>query len=450
MGVALSGLQIFKLLPKTNCKECGFPTCMAFAMQLAAGKAELDQCPYVSEEAKAELGAASAPPVRKVTVGAGDLAVTIGEETVLYRHEKRFEHMPGLGVLITEDMDDATVDTLLGQLKDMEFNYVGQNLRPRVAAIRAADGARLAALAARADATAGAALVLINDDAAALKAAAEPLKDKKPLLYAATEANFDAVAAVAGELDVPFAIKADSLEKLAELGQKAVDADLKEVVLDPSSASLGDVLLDQTLIRRAAIRQTFRAMGFPTIGFPCDMTDDKLLEAVYASVFIDKYAGLVILSDLDPARVLPLLYLSQNIYTDPQKPMQMEQGIYPINDPREDSPVLVTTNFSLTYFTVSSEVEASKVPAWLCIMDVEGQSVLTAWAAGKFVADAIAPFIRKSGIEEKAPHKKVIIPGYVAQISGELDEELGDGWEVQVGVREAADIPKFLRQWSAN
>ncbi len=448
--MALSGLQIFKLLAKTNCKECGFPTCMAFAMQLAAGKAELDQCPYVSDEAKAALGEASAPPVRKVTVGAGDLAVTVGEETVMYRHEKRFENMPGLGVLITEDMDDAQVSSLLGTLKEQQFNYVGRTLRPRVAAIKAADAGRLAALAAKADAESGAALVLMHDDAAALKAAAEPLKDKKPLLYAATEANFDAVAAVAKELDVPFAIKADTLGALADLGQKALDMDFKEVVLDPSSATLGDVLQDQTLIRRAAIKKTFRALGFPTIGFPCLMTDDRLLEIVYASVFITKYAGIVILSDLDPARTLPLLYLGQNIYTDPQKPMQMDQGVYPINDPTADSPILVTTNFSLTYFTVSSEVEASKVPAWLVIMDVEGQSVLTAWAAGKFVADAIAPFLKKSGIEEKAPHKKIIIPGYVAQISGELEEELGDGWEVQVGVREAADIPKFLRQWSAN
>lgn len=448
--MALSGLQIFKLLAKTNCKECGFPTCMAFAMQLAAGKAELDQCPYVSDEAKAALGEASVPPVRKVTVGAGDMAVTVGEETVLYRHEKRFEHMPGLGVLITDEMDDGQVDSLLGQLKEMEFNYVGRNLRPRVAAIRATDAAKLAALAAKADAQAGAAVILINDDAAALKAAAEPIKDKKPLLYAATEANFDAVAAVAKELAIPFAIKADTLEALAELGQKALDGEFKEVVLDPSSATLSDVLRNNTMIRRAAVKKTFRALGFPTIGFPCDMTDDKMLEAVYASVFIAKYTSFVILSDLDPARVLPLLYLSQNIYTDPQRPMQMEQGIYPINDPGADAPILVTTNFSLTYFTVSSEVETSKVPAWLCIMDVEGQSVLTAWAAGKFVADAIAPFLKKSGIEEKAPHKKIIIPGLVAQISGELDEELGEGWEVQVGVREAADIPKFLRQWSAN
>lgn len=446
--MALSGLQIFKLLAKTNCKECGFPTCMAFAMQLAAGKAELDQCPYVSDEAKAALGEASAPPVRKVTVGAGDMAVTVGEETVLYRHEKRFEHQPGIGVLITGEMDDSQVDSLLTQLKEIEFNYVGQNLRPKVAAIKADDGARLAELAAKADSMAGAAIVLINDDASALKVAADPIKDKKPLLYAATEANFDAVAAVAKELDVPFAIKAETLEKLAELGQKALDGEFKEVVLDPSPASLGDVLHDQTLIRRAAIKKTFRALGFPTIGFPCNMTDDKMLEAVYASVFIAKYTGFVILSDLDPARVMPLLYLSQNIYTDPQRPMQMEEGVYPINEPGPESPILVTTNFSLTYFTVSSEVEASKMPAWLCIMDVEGQSVLTAWAAGKFVADAIAPFLKKSGIDEKAPHKKIVIPGYVAQISGELEEELGDGWEVQVGVREAADIPKFLKQWS--
>ncbi len=448
--MALSGLQIFKLLAKTNCKECGFPTCMAFAMQLAAGKTELDKCPYVSDEAKAALGEASAPAVRKVTVGAGDLAVTVGEETVMYRHEKRFENMPGIGVMITDEMDDAQVDGLLGQLKEQQFNYVGRTLRPRVAAVKAADGAALAALAAKVDAGSGAALVLMHDDAGVLQAAAGPLKDKKPLLYAATEANFDAVAGVANELEVPFVIKSDSFDKLAGLGQKALDGGFKEVMLDPASGSLGDVLMDQTLIRRAAIKKTLRALGFPTIGFPCNMTDDKMLEAVYAAVFVAKYAGIVILSDLEPARTLPLLYLGQNIYTDPQKPMQMEQGVYPLNEPGPESPILVTTNFSLTYFTVSSEVEASKVPAWLCIMDVEGQSVLTAWAAGKFVADAIAPFLKKSGIGEKAPHKKVVIPGYVAQISGELEEELGDGWQVQVGVREAADIPKFLRQWSAN
>lgn len=447
--MALSGLQIFKLLAKTNCKECGFPTCMAFAMQLAAGKAELDKCPYVSDEAKAALGEASAPPVRKVTIGAGDLAVTVGEETVMYRHEKRFENMPGIGVMITGEMGETEVDNLIGQLKEQQFNYVGRTLRPRVAAVKAAGGAALAALAAKVDAGSGAALVLMNDDAAALKVAATPLKDRKPLLYAATEDNFDAVAAVARELEVPFAIRAASLDKLAELGQKALDGDFKEVVLDPASSSLGDVLMDQTLIRRAAIKKTFRALGFPTIGFPCSMTDDRMLEAVYAAVFVAKYTGIVILSDLEPARTLPLLYLGQNIYTDPQKPMQMEEGVYPVNEPGPESPILVTTNFSLTYFTVSSEVEASKVPAWLCIMDVEGQSVLTAWAAGKFVADAIAPFLKKSGIEEKAPHRKVVIPGYVAQISGELEEELGEGWQVQVGVREAADIPKFLRQWSA-
>ena len=309
---------------------------------------------------------------------------------------------------------------------------------------------KLAELAAKADEIACAAVIIMSDDVAALKAAAEPIKDKKPLLYAATESNFDEVAALAKELGVPFAIKADTLDKLAELGQKAIDGDFKEVVLDPSPKTLGDVLMNNTLLRRAAIKKTFRALGFPTIGFPCNMTDDKMQEAVYASVFVAKYAGFVILSDLDPARVMPLLYLSQNIYTDPQRPMQMEQGIYPIGEPGPESPVLVTTNFSLTYFTVSSEVDASKVPAWLCIMDVEGQSVLTAWAAGKFVADAIAPFLKKSGIEEKAPHKKIIIPGYVAQISGELEEELGDGWQVEVGVREAADIPKLLRQWSPN
>ena len=210
------------------------------------------------------------------------------------------------------------------------------------------------------------------------------------------------------------------------------------------SANLQDALRDQTYIRRAAIKKKFRALGFPTISFPCRMTDDPMLKTVFAGVFVAKYAGIIVIDTIDPAQVLPLLILSQNIYTDPQRPMQMDQGIYPINDPGPDSPLLITTNFSLTYFTLAGEVEASKVPTWLLVMDTEGQSVLTSWAAGKFVADAIAIFVKKSGIDEKINHRKIIIPGYVAQISGELEEELAD-WEVVVGVREAADVPRYLR-----
>jgi len=445
--VALSGLQIFKLLAKTNCKDCGFPTCMAFAMQLAAGKAELDKCPHVTDEVKAELGEASAPPVRKVTIGSGDYAVSVGEETVLYRHEKRFENPPGIAVYVGDDTDDSAFEQKLETFKTQEFERVGQVLRAKMFAIESADAGRLADRAKKASDT-GAAVVLMSEDAAALKQAAEPIKAKKPLLYAATAENFDQVSAAAKELNVPFAITAPDLDQLAELGQKAIDGDFKEVVLDPMSANLKDALRDQTYIRRAAIKKKFRALGFPTIAFPCKMTDDKNLQVVYAGVFVAKYAGIIVLDTSDPGHLMPLLVLAQNIYTDPQRPMQMDQGVYPLNDPSEDSPVLLTTNFSLTYFTVAGEIEASKVPTWLLVMDTEGQSVLTSWAAGKFVADAIAPFVKKSGIEEKIKHRKIVIPGYVAQISGELEEELSD-WEVVVGVREAADVPRYLRQMTS-
>ena len=442
--MALSGLQIFKLLPKTNCKDCGFPTCMAFALQLAAGKAELAQCPHVSDQAAAELGAAAAPPVRKVTVGAGPMAVTVGEETVLYRHEKRFEHPPGFAMLVDDSVDDTRFQELLDTFKAQEFDRVGQVLRARLFALESGDAGRLAARALKAHEETGAGLVLMSSDVGALRAAATPLAASKPLLYAANAGNFDEVSSLAKELAVPFVVQAPSLEELEGLGEKCAVAGLTEVVLDSMPATLGDALRDQTFIRRAAIKKRVRGLGFPTIAFPGRLTDDPLLKPVFASVFVEKYAGIIVLDSLDPAQVLPLLVLCQNIYTDPQRPMQMDQGIYPINDPGRDSPVLITTNFSLTYFTVAGEVEASKVPAWLLVMDSEGMSVLTAWAAGKFVADAIAPFVKKCGIEEKVDHRKIVIPGYAAQISGELETELGD-WKVIVGVREAADLPKYLR-----
>jgi acetyl-CoA decarbonylase/synthase complex subunit gamma len=441
--LALSGLQIFKLLPKTNCKDCGFPTCMAFAMQLAAGKAELSQCPHVSAEAAAELGEAAAPPVRKVTVGAGDHAVVVGEETVLYRHEKRFEHPPGVAVLVDDAVDDAAFADYLETFKTQEFERVGQLLRVKMFAVESADAGRLADRVKKAS-DVGAGVVIMSDSADALKAAAEPIKAKKPLLYAATADTFDAVSAVAKELGVPFVIKASGVEALSALGEKAVAADLKEVVLDSTPANLQDALRDQTFIRRAAIKKKVRSVGFPTIAFPCRMTDEPLLKTVFASVFVAKYAGIIVVDTMDPAQVLPLLITAQNIYTDPQRPMQMDAGIYPLNDPGPDSPLFITTNFSLTYFTLAGEIEGSKVPTWLLVMDTEGQSVLTSWAAGKFVADAIATFVKKSGIDEKISHRRIVIPGYVAQISGELEDELA-GWKVVVGPREASELPAFLK-----
>jgi len=291
-------------------------------------------------------------------------------------------------------------------------------------------------------------LVLITDNSEMMKAALSVCAKTKPLIYAANEGNFEQMAALAKEENCPLAVAAKDLNILSELVEKVTAQGIKDIVLDPGSRNIKDSLRDATFIRRAALKKKFKPLGYPIITFPCEMYDDPYMEAVAAGVGIMKYAGIIVLSDLEAWKALPLYVLRQNIYTDPQKPMQVEEGIYPIGEPDENSPVLLTTNFSLTYFTVSGEVEASKIPSWICIMDVEGLSVLTAWGAGKFVPESIGPFMKRCGITDKVKHRKLIIPGCVAQISGELEEELPD-WKIEVGPREAGDIPAYLKSRSA-
>jgi acetyl-CoA decarbonylase/synthase complex subunit gamma len=265
------------------------------------------------------------------------------------------------------------------------------------------------------------------------------------LIYAANNGNSDALANLAKENKCPLVVKADNLDALIALSDKLTAAGLKDLVLDSGSRTLRKAFEDQIFIRRAALNQKNRSLGFPTITFPCEMTKDPMKEAMIAATFVAKYAGIIVLSDFQGESLFPLLVERLNIYTDPQRPMMMQQGIYPIGNPVEDSPVLITTNFSLTYFIVSGEIESSRVPSWLLVMDTEGLSVLTAWAAGKFVGDAIGAFIKKSGITDKVKHRRVVIPGAVAAVSGDLEEELGSGWEVKIGPREAAHIPAYLK-----
>ena len=445
--MGLTGIQIFKLLPKTNCKECGVPTCLAFAMNLAAAKAELSACPYVSEEAKALLSEASAPPIRPITIGSTENVVKIGGETVLFRHEKTFVNKPGFAVLVSDAMPAAEIDAKLKRFKELKYERVGLILRPEMVAVKneSGDAGKFETLAKKVKAETDAALILISGSAEALTAAVKATADRVPLLYAATDGNSEALAKLALEHKCPLAIRADSLEALSKLSDKLTAAGLKDLVLDPGSRTVRRAFEDQIFIRRAALTQKNRSLGFPTITFPCEMTKDPMKEALIASAFVAKYAGIIVLSDLEGESLFPLLVERLNIYTDPQRPMMMQQGIYPIGTPGEDSPVLITTNFSLTYFIVSGEIESSRVASWLLVMDTEGLSVLTAWAAGKFVGDAIGAFIKKSGITEKVKHRRVIIPGAVAAVSGDLEEELGAGWEVKIGPREAAHITAFLK-----
>jgi acetyl-CoA decarbonylase/synthase complex subunit gamma len=445
--MGLTGIQIFKLLPKTNCKECGVPTCLAFAMNLAAGKAELASCPYVSEEAKALLSEAAAPPIRPLAIGSGENVVKIGGETVLFRHEKTFVNKNGFAILISDTMPEAEVNARLKRFKELNYERVGLMLRPELVAVKneSGDPGKFEALIKKVKSETDAGLILMADKVEAMTAGVKACADRVPLIYAANNGTSEAFANLAKENKCPLAVKADNLEALASLSDKLTAAGLKDLVLDSGSRTLRKAFEDQTFIRRAALTQKNRSLGFPTIAFPCEMTKDPMKEALIAATLVAKYAGIIVLSDFQGESLFPLLVERLNIYTDPQRPMMMQQGIYPIGTPAEDSPVLITTNFSLTYFIVSGEIESSRIPSWLLVMDTEGLSVLTAWAAGKFGGDGIGAFVKKSGITEKVKHRKVIIPGAVAAISGDLEEELGSGWEVKIGPREAAHLPAFLK-----
>jgi len=444
--MALTGIEIFKMLPKTNCKECGFPTCLAFAMALASGKAELGACPYVSEEAREKLAEASAPPIRPVKISMKEGVKTVGGETVMFRHEKTFFNPTLIAGLVTTAQADGEVDKKLDTFMKLQYDRVGLLLRPELIAVLdvGGDAGKFAALVKKVMDKTDAGLVLCSDKVDVAKAGAEAAKERKPLIGVATPDNADAFGALAKETGLPLIAKAEGYDALADLTTKLTGMGLKDLVIDSGSRSLKQALQDQIVVRRAALVPKFRPFGFPTITCPCQMTDDPMLETLYASVFIAKYGGIVVLSDLEASTVFPLLLERLNIYTDPQKPMIISPGIYEINNPGPDSPVAVTTNFALTYFIVSGEIEGSKVPTWLLIQDTEGLSVMTAWAAGKFSGDTVGMFVKKCGIMDKVKTRNLIIPGYSAGISGDLEEELPD-WKVLIGPREASHIPAFLK-----
>jgi len=448
--MALTGIEIFKKLPKTNCGKCGVPTCLAFAMQLAAGKAELSACPFVSDAVKTELSEASAPPIRQVVIGTGDSAVKTGGETVLFRHEKTFVNPAALAVLISDEMNDAQVEERIKKFSELRYERVGLTLKPDLIAVKDTKGdpGAFAALVSRITGRTNAALILMSLKPEVISAGVKACAGQKPLIYAATGDNAEAMAGIAKENSCPLAVRGRDLDETAGLTQKLEAAGIRDMVIDPGSRSARQALEDEVAARRAPLLNKFRPLGFPTITFPCEMTQDPMEEALIASILIAKYAGIIVLSDLAGESLFPLLVTRLNIFTDPQRPMATREGIYEIGKPGDNSPVLVTTNFSLTYFIVSGEIETSRVPSWLLVQDAEGLSVLTAWAADKFVAETIAALVKKTGIADKIKHKKLVIPGAVARISGELEEEL-PGWEIIIGPREAAHIPAFLRQWKA-
>ncbi len=443
--MALTGVQIFKLLPKTNCKKCGFPTCLAFAMKLAQGGVELSACPDVSEEAKKALGETSAPPIRSFALGTGEKAVKLGGETVLFRHEKKFVNPCALVLNIKDDLGEDEIAAMAGEVAGSEIDRVGQKLRVDAVSIEYASGDSSkyeAAVRLVAEKAPDAAIILNCKEAAVVEPAAKAVADRKPLIYCATDETAEAMSNIAKANGLPLAAYADGLEALSALTEKIKGLGVEDIVLDSGAKTAREIIELNTQIRRSALKKGFKPLGYPIINFV--LRDDPLYEASIASVAIAKYSSIVVISSIEKWKNLALFTLRQNLYTDPQVPMQVEQKIYDIGEPAADSPFMITTNFSLTYFIVSGEIENSKTPSRLAVMDCEGLSVLTAWAAGKFTASKIAQFIKESGAENQLGNKELILPGQVAILSGALEDKL-EGWKITVGPREANAIPTFLK-----
>jgi len=444
--MALTGIQIYKLLPKTNCKECGFPTCLAFAMKLAAKQVELADCPYVSEESQAQLAESAAPPIRLVTLKSNGNEAKAGNEVVLFRHEKTFYHMPGIFLRILDSEAEDEIKEKVKAADAYKVNYVGIDL--------SIDGFAVASVSGDASAFASAVsavrqvsqqpLVLMSRDPEIMKAGLEVVEGESPLIYGADANNWEDMTTLAKENKCALGVIEPTLEGLADLTQKITDKGVEDLVVDPGGRDFSTALTRNTQIRRLSLKKNFRPLGYPIIAFPGD-AGDAGLESMLAAQAISKYAGFIVIDNFTPASVYPMLVLRQNIYTDPQKPIQVQPGLYEINDPKPEHPLLVTTNFSITYFSVANEVEGSGLPAWLLVTDAEGMSVLTAWAAGKFDAERIAKAVKEFNVADKISTKQIVLPGHVAVLSGELEEEL-PGWDIRVGPREAVDLPSFMKQ----
>ena len=445
--MALKALDIFKLLPKTNCKKCGAPTCLAFAMKLAQNQVKLADCPDATDDARAALEGAAAPPIRLMTIGRGADQIEIGQETVMFRHDETFYHGPGIGVIIADTLSDDELAAKVDAVRKLAFIRVGTEIKANVVAIDnvSGDPDRFAAAVAAA-AGLDIPMILMSSQAAHLDAVLETVADKRPLIHAATEANVDELAHIAKKHNCPLAVVAEDLESTAALAEKVKSAGVEDIVLDLTCDSMLETLEALTAARRLALKKKA-----PGLGYPC-MTlsrgDDPLQNVAECCSFVSKYSAVVLTTLSAPEQILPVLTVRQNVYTDPRKPIQVEAKVYSIGSVTQESPLMITTNFSLTYYTVEGEVEASRVPAHIAVIDTEGTSVLTAFASDKMTAENVAAFLNSEEVKSKVSHKKVIIPGYVAVMSGALKEE--SGWDVMVGPREASGISKYLKTvWQA-
>ena len=441
--MALKGLDIFKLSPKKNCKECGSPTCMAFCMKVAQGAVALDKCPYFSEEAKAKLSEATAPPMKTITVGND---IKLGGETVLVRHEKTLVNRNRFAVPVCTCMDEAAADQKLADIQKVDYERIGEREYIEFVMVRCEkdSAGKWEDLVKKAAAT-GRTLILNCTCPECAKKALAICKDGKPILNGATPENYEEMSAIATEAGVTLGVHADSLSELHDLIAKLEAAGNKNLIIDVTGKTVKETFANTVLVRRTALKDGDRTFGYPSIVDLAKLAaGDEHLETALAAVFTLKYGSIIVMERIGYAEALPLYGLRQNVFTDPQKPMKVAPGIYPMNGATPDDPCMLTVDFALTYFLVSGEIERSNVPVNLLITDASGMSVLTAWAAGKFSSSSIKKFFDEFELDKKINNRTLVIPGKVAVMKGEIQDKLPD-WNVVVGTREAVEIVKFLK-----
>ena len=441
--MALKGLDIFKLSPKKNCKECGSPTCMAFCMKVAQGAVALDKCPYFSEEAKAKLSEATAPPMKTITVGND---IKLGGETVLFRHEKTLVNRNRFAVPVCTCMDEAAADQKLADIQKVDYERIGEREYIEFVMVRCEkdSAGKWEDLVKKAAAT-GRTLILNCTCPECAKKALAICKDGKPILNGATPENYEEMSAIATEAGVTLSVHADSLSELHDLIAKLEAAGNKNLIIDVTGKTVKETFANTVLVRRTALKDGDRTFGYPSIVDLAKLAaGDEHLETALAAVFTLKYGSIIVMERIGYAEALPLYGLRQNVFTDPQKPMKVAPGIYPMNGATPDDPCMLTVDFALTYFLVSGEIERSNVPVNLLITDASGMSVLTAWAAGKFSSSSIKKFFDEFELDKKINNRTLVIPGKVAVMKGEIQDKLPD-WNVVVGTREAVEIVKFLK-----
>ncbi len=437
-----TAIEVFKYLPKKNCGKCNYPTCLAFAMQIANSKAKLEDCPFISDDAKKQFAASAAPPIRLVKFGSGKGVVEMGDETELYRHEKKFFHPIAYSIVVSDTLDEDATGSRLQKVAQMTLERVGQTLKLDAIAVRndSTDPERFAKTAVLVASRFEGAIVLISKDSVAMEAAASRITARPPLLCGADHSNHAAMAQVAKDLKCPLAVREErGLNELADLVAKVRATGVEDIVLDLGASDAKTLLERASIVRKVSVKRQFRGLGYPII-LMAGSGEHAVLLGTVATM---KYGSLVVFDELEDSQAMPLFVLRQNIYTDPQVPIQVKPGIYPINNPDEKAPILFTTNFSLTYFTVLADIEKSRVPSWLLVVDSEGLSVMTAFAAGKLTPEGVAKAIEASGVKERSKRGELIIPGMVTRMSGKLQETTG--LKVIVGPKESSGLPKFLK-----